>query len=87
MKICFPGCGAADFDWTNYGKEGILGSTVTLLNDHVLLDCGPTATASMERFGVCRKSIAAIVNTHSHSDHLNIDEIRKIAENRKKEKL
>ena len=47
MDLMFLGCGAADYDWSNYGQEGILGSTVSLLNGHILLDCGPTAAASM----------------------------------------
>ena len=38
MKIQFIGTGAADFDWSEYGKPGVLGSTSTLLDDHVLID-------------------------------------------------
>ena len=83
MKMLFLGCGAADYDWSRYGEDGVLGSTVTLLDDRILLDCGPTTTAAMKRFGVDYTRIIAIVNTHSHSDHLNVDEVRKIAGNRK----
>ena len=83
MKMLFLGCGAADFDWSRYGDPDILGSTVTLLDDSILLDCGPTTTAAMARFGVENKQISAIVNTHNHSDHLNVEEVRKIASGRK----
>ena len=79
MKMLFLGCGAADYDWSRYGEEGILGSTSTLLNDTILLDCGPTVTAAMKRFNVPLEQITHVVNTHNHSDHLNFDEVRKIA--------
>ena len=83
MKMMFLGCGAADYDWSHYGEEGVLGSTVTLLDDHILLDCGPTAAASMVRFGVAKESINAIVNTHNHSDHLNVEQVKEVAGNRR----
>ena len=79
----FLGCGAADYDWSHYGEDGVLGSTVTLLDDHILLDCGPTAVASMERFGISKDSIRAIVNTHNHSDHLNAEQVKAVAGNRR----
>ena len=83
MKMLFLGCGAADYNWSCYGEEGVLGSTCTLVDDSILLDCGPTVTAAMARFGVDFSQIKAIVNTHSHSDHFNLDEVRKIAAGRK----
>ncbi len=83
MKMLFLGCGAADYDWSRYGEDGVLGSTLTLLDDSILLDCGPTATAAMQKFNVEYDQIIAIVNTHSHSDHLNLDEVRKISGKRK----
>ena len=83
MKMLFLGCGAADYNWKNYGDDGVLGSTATLLDDSVLLDCGPTVTAAMERFGIKNEQIKAIVNTHNHSDHLNFEEVRKVSGNRK----
>ena len=83
MKLMFLGTGAADYDWSKYGEEGIAGSTVTLLEENILLDCGPTAKAAMERFGVGIEQINCIVNTHSHSDHLDVNNIRNIAAGRK----
>lgn len=83
MKLMFLGTGAADYDWSKYGQEGIAGSTVTLLEDNILLDCGPTAFAAMERFGVKAEQIDCIVNTHSHSDHFDLNNIRRIVGGRK----
>lgn len=83
MKMKFIGCGAADYDWSRYGEPGILGSTATLLNGTILLDCGPTVTAAMVRYGEKLETVKAVVNTHSHSDHFNVDELRKIAGNRR----
>ena len=82
MKLMFIGCGAADYDWSHYGEEGILGSTMSLLNDGILLDCGPTAVAAMKRFNVAAEAVSAIVNTHNHSDHLNVEQVKQIAGNR-----
>ena len=83
MKLMFLGTGAADHDWKNYGKAGVLGSTATLLEDHILLDCGPTVKAAMDRFEVKTEQICCIVNTHSHGDHFNLDNIRAVAAGRK----
>ena len=51
MKLQFIGTGAADFNWSKYGEPGVLGSTSTLLNGHILLDCGPTTAATFARYG------------------------------------
>ena len=83
MKLRFIGCGAADYDWSRYGEKGILGSTATLLNGSVLLDCGPTVAKALKRFGIDSSQITGIVNTHSHSDHFAPDVIREIATERK----
>ena len=83
MKMQFLGCGAADFDWSRYGEEGILGSTASLLNDNILLDCGPTAALSLKRFNIPLEQIKTVINTHSHSDHFNVDVLREISGDRK----
>ena len=83
MKMRFIGCGAADYDWSRYGEDGILGSTATLLNDSILLDCGPTVARALDRFGIDYEKISGIVNTHSHSDHFSVEVIRIIAGGRR----
>lgn len=82
MKLLFLGTGAADWDWKQYGKAGVSGSSAALLEDHVLLDCGPTVYAAMKRFGVDPGCVDAIVNTHSHGDHFDVEVIEKIAAGR-----
>ena len=79
MKLQFIGTGAADYDWSKYGEPGIAGSTSTLLNDTILLDCGPTVPAALKRFGVDPMQITDIVLTHSHSDHFNIESVKQVA--------
>lgn len=79
MELLFLGTGAADYNWDAYGADGILGSTATLLDDHILLDCGPTVPAALERFGVAPEDINVIVNTHRHDDHFLSEKVRQIA--------
>ena len=83
MELLFLGTGAADYDWSHYGEEGVAGSTAALLEKHILLDCGPTVCRALARYGVERDAVTAIVNTHSHSDHFAPEVIREIAGSRK----
>ena len=82
MKLLFLGTGAADHAWSRYGEPGVLGSTASLLEDHILLDCGPTVCRALKRFDVDTEKITAIVNTHSHSDHFNVEQVREIVSGR-----
>ena len=50
MKLQFIGTGAADFDWSRYGEKNISGSCATLIDDHILIDCGTTTAKALERF-------------------------------------
>ncbi|MBR2912277.1 MAG: MBL fold metallo-hydrolase [Lentisphaeria bacterium] len=82
MKLSFLGTGAADHDWSRYGEPDVLGSTASLLEDHILLDCGPTVCRALKRFNVDTARITAIVNTHSHSDHFNTEQIKELSAGR-----
>ena len=82
MKIMFLGTGAADYDWSKYGQPGISGSTATLIDDRLLIDCGPTAAAALERFGADPSRITDIVVTHGHGDHFSLDSLKKITAGR-----
>lgn len=82
MKLQFLGTGAADFDWSKYGEPGVLGSTSTLLNGHILLDCGPTTAAAFKRYGADPAAVTDIFLTHRHSDHFNVDSIRELFQGR-----
>ena len=71
MKLQFIGTGAADFDWLRYGATGILGSCATLIDDHILMDCGTTESKAMARFAITMDKITTVVITHNHSDHFD----------------
>lgn len=82
MNLQFLGTGAADYNWSKYGEPGIAGSTSTLLNGHILLDCGPTVPAAFKRFGIDPEVITDIFLTHSHSDHFNVESVRQLFQGR-----
>lgn len=82
MKIMFIGTGAADYDWSKYGQPGISGSTATLIDGRLLIDCGPTAAAALERFGADPSKITDIVVTHGHGDHFSLDSLKRITSGR-----
>ena len=82
MKIMFIGTGAADNDWSRYGEDGISGSTATLIDDRLLIDCGPTVPAALERFGQDRQLITDIVITHNHDDHFLPEVLAKVVAGR-----
>ena len=83
MKIFFVGTGAADYDWSKYGEPGIMGSTATLIDDSVLIDCGPSVAAALKRFGADYSKITTIVVTHSHGDHFNLDSLKTVTQGNK----
>ena len=82
MKITFLGTGAADHDWSRYGEDGVSGSTATLIDDRVLIDCGPTVAAALERFGQDGTKITDIVITHHHGDHFRLEVLKQIVAGR-----
>ena len=82
MKIKFIGTGAADFDWSQYGEPGVMGSVSTLIDDHILIDCGPTVPAALERYGADPDRITDILITHNHKDHYLETSLEKIVRNR-----
>ena len=69
FDILFCGTGAADWDWSRYGRRGIRGSCSTLLNGRVLIDCGATGFRSLVRFGASPRALREVWFTHSHGDH------------------
>ena len=83
MKLQFIGTGAADFDWSRYGEAGILGSCATLIDDHILIDCGTTVDQALARFKVDSNRISDVVITHNHYDHFDPEVFRRIFAGRK----
>ena len=87
MQIKFIGTGAADWDWSRPLDELRRGSCCTLLDNVVLIDAGKTALESLNRSQVELSSIQAIVLTHSHSDHFNLEAVKTIAAAPRSQKL
>ncbi len=79
MKIHFVGTGAGDWDWTRPLNSEIRGTTSTLLDGHVLIDAGITGWENLLRFRIDPARITDLLITHSHCDHFDPENIRKIA--------
>lgn len=76
MKICFLGTGAADW------KKGIVDScgmhrffSSILIDDTMLIDPGPDIFIFAHEHGVDISKIRYVINTHSHSDHFNAENL------------
>lgn len=78
MHLKLLGTGAADYDWACFGEPGVRGSTSSLLNGHVLIDCGTTGTGNLKRFGIPCSAVDALLVTHSHSDHFAPERIPRV---------
>lgn len=61
MKIQFLGTGAA-------ANNGRYNSSV-LVNEKILLDCGPTTVANLKKLGFATEKISTIFISHLHGDH------------------
>jgi hypothetical protein len=83
MDILFLGTGAAD--WSpepprpNYAPGEWRGFASALIEGTVLIDCGPTVPAALDRFAVRPDQITDLLVTHSHGDHYHLDSIAGIA--------
>lgn len=80
MDVLLLGTGAAD-GWPNpfctcgscvdaAGRGEIRGQTAALIDDVLLLDCGPEAPRAALRFGRSLAGVRHILLTHAHPDHL-----------------
>lgn len=85
ISILFLGTGAADWDEKLYPKNksdliaGLhRGLSSILINNSILVDCGPTVPRALDMFGVDLNSITDILITHSHADHFNVKSINEI---------
>lgn len=78
-NIVFLGTGAADWpeiipieeNYRSNRKWRRLSSI--LINNHILVDCGPTTLNSMLTFGMDPQKVTDILITHTHEDHLSQD--------------
>ncbi len=81
MKILFLGTGAAEGipspfcecpTCTHARKtngRNVRMRTATLINDDLLLDCGPDLVVATQRFGVQLSRLKILLVTHAHDDH------------------
>jgi len=76
------GTGAADHDWKRIGEPGVRGSAATLVDGHVLIDCGTTGYANLTRFDIPPRALTDLLITHSHADHFDPDQILNVLEAR-----
>jgi len=84
LELKLLGTGAADYDWSRFGEPGVRGSTSSLLNNHILIDCGATGLGNLRRFGVPYSAVDALLVTHSHDDHFEPEQIVELAAEGKK---
>ncbi len=82
-KIMFLGTGAADRmalgQDSDFNNKDHRRCACALLDDTVLLDCGPHTLNALMVAGINLSQISNIVVTHLHSDHFNLDAINTIA--------
>jgi ribonuclease BN (tRNA processing enzyme) len=66
MKLQFIGCGDA------FGSGGRFNTCFHLLGRGInaLIDCGATSLVALNRYGVDRNAVDAILITHFHADHI-----------------
>src|SRR5690625_4353145 len=64
-----PFCGCASCRWAAAAGE-IRGQTAALVDDALLLDCGPEAPRAAARCGRSLAGVRQMVFTHAHPDHL-----------------
>lgn len=83
MKLQFLGTGAADWGEYNPANPDSRGFAAALIDDKILIDCGPTIVTAIKHFGIDMDGLSDILITHSHSDHFDLDLMRYLAEARK----
>ena len=88
FKLIFLGTCAHDFSpklsdkcRSKFDRNARRGSSV-LVNGRYLIDCGPHCCNSLDIIGKKYSDITDILVTHFHSDHFDVECLRKIAESR-----
>jgi len=72
MKITFLGTGAADWSRALHKDvEGFRRNAAILIDDCLLIDCGPDVPDALATFGKRVDSIRYVINSHRHADHYN----------------
>lgn len=85
MQIRFMGTGAADFselletEYKDILSPKARRSSSMLINDTVLVDCGPHVLDSFRIQGLDPSKVTDLLVTHLHSDHYNKSNVAKLA--------
>jgi phosphoribosyl 1,2-cyclic phosphodiesterase len=85
MEIRFMGTGAADFSpllETEYKDKlccNARRSSAILINDHILVDCGPHVLDSFRIQGLDPSKVTDLLVTHFHSDHFDRANVEALA--------
>ena len=84
MQLLFLGTGAADTmhdTFSNHFRNADeRRCTCTLVNGHILLDCGPHAADALRIAHIPFEMVTDVIFTHLHDDHFNWNALREIAE-------
>ena len=86
MKYTFLGTGAADFspllerELADRLDKNARRSASMLLDEELLIDCGPHTCHAAELLGVDRANIRNLLITHIHADHFSPASVRNLAE-------
>jgi len=89
VELLFLGTGAADWSrryppsTRQLARGEVRGMSSMLVNGQILIDCGPTVLAAMDRYGLNPADITDILMTHTHSDHFNKGTLLTIADARR----
>ena len=86
FKILFLGTGAADWPYGKYQGDSrkllsgdFRGYSSILVNEKVIVDCGPTVPAALSAFNVDLSGLSDILITHTHRDHFSLESLELIA--------
>ncbi|MBT3344070.1 MAG: MBL fold metallo-hydrolase [Gemmatimonadetes bacterium] len=84
MRILFLGTGAADWPRTYEAtleqatSGAVRGTSAVLVNENMLIDCGPTVPDALALFGVDVSRITDMLITHTHGDHLDAEAMSRL---------
>ncbi|NLF60023.1 MAG: MBL fold metallo-hydrolase, partial [Lentisphaerae bacterium] len=85
MHLLFLGTGAAD--WPDPGvsvKNGRRFASL-LLEQHILVDCGPMTLGAVEEFRVDVNQLTDIIIGHPHGDHFDFRTVCELARRRQRQ--
>lgn len=83
-KLLFLGTGAADIDFDtepekSFANKSFRRCSCAIIDEHIMLDCGPFAINSLDTAGISLENVTDIVFTHLHPDHFSQKSAEKIA--------